>query len=80
MLLKLKFIKRTVGLIKSNNIQLQETIESKKKTEIDLEKYRTRELSKSKLNSFLILCSLPKKEFTCRDYFNSIAVSATGAV
>lgn len=79
-MLKLKYIKKTVGLIKSNNIQLQETIESKKKPEIDLEKYRTRELSKSKLNSFLILCSLPKKEFTCRDYFNSIAVSATGAV
>lgn len=79
-MLKLKFIKRTVGLIKSNNIQLQETIERKKKTEIDLEKYRPRELSKSKLNSFLILCSLPQKEFTCHDYFNSIAVSATGAV
>lgn len=79
-MLKLKFIKRTVGLIKSNNIQLQETIERKKKPEIDLEKYRPRELSKSKLNSFLILCSLLKKEFTCRDYFNSIAVSATGAV
>lgn len=78
-MLKLKFIKRTVGLIKSNNIQLQETIE-RKKTEIDLEKYRPRKLSKSKLNSFLILCSLPKKEFTCHDYFNSIAVSATGAV
>lgn len=78
-MLKLKYIKKTVGLIKSNNIQVQETIE-RKKTEINQEKYRPWELSNSKLNSFLILCSLPKKEFTCRDYFNSIAVSATGAV